>query len=47
MHVGSKMLTFVKIICKIISYYGNGVFWYIKVVFVRKIDVYRELNTCV
>jgi hypothetical protein len=26
------MLTFIKIIGKIISYYGNGVFWYFKVV---------------
>jgi hypothetical protein len=28
MHVGSKMLTFIRIICKIILYYENGVFWY-------------------
>jgi hypothetical protein len=41
------MLTFIKIICKIISYYENEVFWYFKVVFVRKIDVYKELNTSV
>jgi hypothetical protein len=41
------MLTFIKIICKIIFYYENEVFWYFKVVFVRKIDVYKELNTCV
>jgi hypothetical protein len=47
MHVASQMLTFIKIICKIIFYYENGVFWYFKVVFVHKIDVYKELNTCV
>jgi hypothetical protein len=47
MHVGSQMLTFIKIICKIIFYCENGVFWYFEVVFVRKIDVYKELNTSV
>jgi hypothetical protein len=47
MHVGSKMLKFIKIICKIIFYYANGAFWYFKVAFVRKIGVYKELNTCV
>jgi hypothetical protein len=46
MHVGSKMLTFIKIICKIISYYKNEVFWYFKVVFIHKIFVYEEPNTC-
>jgi hypothetical protein len=47
MHVGSQMLTFIKITRKIVSYYENGMFWYFKVVFVRKIDVYKELNKCV
>jgi hypothetical protein len=47
MHVGSQMITFIKIICKIIFYYENGVFWYFNVVFVRQIDVCKELNTCV
>jgi hypothetical protein len=42
MHVGSQMLTFIKIICQIILYYENRVFWYFKVVFVRKIDVYTR-----
>jgi hypothetical protein len=32
MHVGSQMLTFIKILCKIIFYYKNSVFWYFKVV---------------
>jgi hypothetical protein len=41
MHVGSQMHTFIKILCKIIFHYENGVFWYFEVVFVLKIDQWR------
>jgi hypothetical protein len=39
MNVGSQMLTFIKILCKIIFCYKNRVFWYFKVVFVHNNDI--------
>jgi hypothetical protein len=47
MHVGSQMLTFIKILCNTIIYYKNRVFWYFKVVLVFKNDTYKELDVCV
>jgi hypothetical protein len=44
MHVGSQMLTFIKILCKIIFYYKNRVFLVFWSGFVYKNDMYKELN---
>jgi hypothetical protein len=41
------MLTFIKILCKIIFYRKSRVFWCFKVAFVYMNDVYKELNVCV
>jgi hypothetical protein len=44
MHVGSQMLTFIKIKCIVILYYKYRVFWYFKVVlYMRTICIWNEM----
>jgi hypothetical protein len=47
MHVGSKMITFIKTLCKTNFCYKNRVFCYFKVVSVYKNDMCKELDVCV